>query len=201
MPQCPRGPLMGSRLHTHGMGGLRLYSAQFRRLLFPKNQSHWLQSTLSSSSYTKPMLEICSDKMLVRNWDWLHNRLGLDHDVHAFSGYFGGFRTSFYRLFPRNKNGMIWRRWLEHTVLLFRIFHVWYISPISNHLSVTQTCFWEVCSSVSPKLITFLKSSENSEQKLCSTFLLSSKQQRFWEIIKWGGWRRLHPPHFRRWLT
>ena len=30
-------------------------------------------------------------------------------------------------------------------------FPAWFISPIPNHLSATQTCFWWVCSSVSPK--------------------------------------------------
>ena len=51
-------------------------------------------------------------------------------------------------------------------------FPAWFISPIPNHLSVTQTWFWGVCSSVTPKLIKFLKSSENSEQKLC-----------FWHVL------------------
>ena len=136
------------------------------------------QSVLTSSDYTKPLLEIGSDKMLVGTWAWLHNRLGLDHVCTHFrviSVVFGQVSITF---FSGNKNGMIWRHSLEHTVLLFRRFPVWYISSVPNHLSVTQSSFWAICSSVTPKWITFLKRAENSTQKLCfGGFLMILKSQ------------------------
>ena len=64
--------------------------------------------------------------------------------------------------------------------------HVWEIW-IMTHVSNFQTWFWGVCSSVTPKLIKFLKSSENSEQKLCfwHVLVISNRfKQRVLEISK-----------------
>ena len=124
---------------------------------------------ITSSTRYYPLAEIRSDKMLVRNWAWLHSRLGLDHFWSWFRIILVVCRRVSITFFV-NKHRTIWRHLLEHTISRFP---AWFISPIPNHLSVTQTWFWGICSSVTPKLITFLKSTENSAQKLC-----------FWRILK-----------------